>query len=185
VHVTVVAAAHTPALQVSPWSHLLPSLQAVPSATAGFEHEPLAELHTPTAWHWSDAAHTTGLLPAHTPAWQVSVWVQAFPSVHAVPLLLGTGAEHKPVPVWQVPGPLHWSPLVQTTGLVPVHLPDWQVSVWVQAFPSVHAVPLLLGTGAEHKPVPVWQVPGPLHWSPLVQTTGLVPVHLPDWQVSV
>jgi hypothetical protein len=30
---------------------------------------------------------------------------------------------------------------VQTTGLEPVQVPFWQVSVWVQALPSLHAVP--------------------------------------------
>jgi hypothetical protein len=30
---------------------------------------------------------------------------------------------------------------VQTTGLAPTQTPAWQVSVWVQAFPSVQGVP--------------------------------------------
>ena len=28
------------------------------------------------------------------------------------------------------------------TGFAPVHVPAWHVSVWVQALPSLHAVPL-------------------------------------------
>jgi hypothetical protein len=31
---------------------------------------------------------------------------------------------------------------VQVTGFAPVHDPAWQVSVWVQALPSLHPVPL-------------------------------------------
>jgi hypothetical protein len=93
----------------------------------------------------------------------MSVCVQALLSLHDVPSPRGTGVEHAPVPGWHVPGALHWSPLVQTTGLLPAHAPLWQVSVCVQALLSLHAVPLLRGTGAEHVPVPVWHVPGALH----------------------
>jgi hypothetical protein len=76
-----------------------------------------------------------------TPAWQVSVCVQAFPSLHAVPLG-ALGFEQTPVAVLQTPATWHASSAVQTTGLPPVHTPAWQVSVRVQAFPSLHAVPL-------------------------------------------
>jgi hypothetical protein len=40
-------------------------------------------------WHWSAPAHVTGLPPVHVPAWQVSVCVQALPSLQAPPLALG------------------------------------------------------------------------------------------------
>ena len=50
-----------------------------------------------------------GLLPTQTPAWQVSVWVHALPSLHAVPLVTG---------VW-------------------VHVPAEQASA-VHGFPSSH-----------------------------------------------
>src|SRR5437762_2868106 len=108
----------------------------------GLEQWPVAVLQVPATWDWSEAVQTTGLLPVQSPLWQVSVWVQALPSLHAVPLL-AFGLEHWPVAVLQVPATWHWSEAVQTTGLLPVQSPLWQVSVWVQALPSLHAVPLL------------------------------------------
>src|SRR5437867_259135 len=117
------------------------------------------------------------------PFWQVSVCVQALPSLQAVPLVLVVGAEHTPVAGLQVPGWWHWS-AVQTTGLAPMQLPFWQVSVCVQALPSLQAVPLVLVVGAEHTPVAGLQVPGWWHWS-AVQTTGFAPTQLPFWQASV
>ena len=60
------------AVQVSP------SLQVVPFALIGFEQVPDVGSHVPCVWHWSGAAQTTGLPPAQTPFWQVSVRVQAF-----------------------------------------------------------------------------------------------------------
>jgi hypothetical protein len=80
----------------------------------------------------------------HTPDWQASVCVQAFPSVQLVPLALG-GFEQIPVEVLQTPTSWHWSRAVQTTGVLPVHTPDWQLSVCVQAFPSLQLVPFVLG----------------------------------------
>ena len=105
----------------------------------------------------------TGLLPTHEPPWQVSVCVQALLSLQAVPLGFGVAAEHVPVPGLQVPGSLHWSPFVQITGPEPTHEPAWQVSVWVQALLSLHAVPFAFGVAAEHIPVPGLHVPGSLH----------------------
>jgi hypothetical protein len=76
---------HEPLWQVSVCVHALPSLQALPSGFAGFEHMPVAGLHVPATWHWSGAGQVTGFAPVHVPPWQVSVWVHAFPSLHAVP----------------------------------------------------------------------------------------------------
>src|SRR2546428_8556493 len=123
-----------------------------------------------------------GLVPVQAPLWQVSVCVQALPSLHAVPLL-AFGLEHWPVAVLQVPATWHWSEAVQTMGFEPVQVPPWQVSVCVQASPSLHAVPLL-AFGLEHWPVAVLQVPAAWHWSGAVQTTGLAPVQVPFWQRS-
>src|SRR5207249_1032475 len=81
-----------------------------------------------------------GLLPVHTPLSQVSVRVQALPSLQDVPSALG-GSEHTPVLVLQVPTSWHWSSAVQTTRLLPVQAPLSQVSVCVQASPSSQAVP--------------------------------------------
>ena len=39
-----------------------------------------------------------------------------------------------------------------------MHVPDWQVSVCVQPFPSLHAEPFAF-VGFEHTPVPELQVP--------------------------
>ena len=52
------------------------------------------------------ATHTTGLVPMHAPAWQLSIAVQALPSVHAVPSL-AAGFEHTPVVVSQTPTAWH------------------------------------------------------------------------------
>jgi hypothetical protein len=61
----------------------------VPSDAAGFEHAPVDALQVPATWHWSDATHVTGLPPVQTPAWQVSIWVQALPSLQTVPFVTG------------------------------------------------------------------------------------------------
>src|SRR5439155_19132999 len=119
--------------------------------------------------------------PPHVPAEHASGLVQALPSLHAVPLL-AFGLEHWPVAVSQVPATWHWSSAVQTTGFEPVQVPPWQVSVCVQALPSLQAVPLL-ASGLEHWPVAGLQVPATWHWSEAVQTTGLEPVQVPLWQV--
>jgi len=73
---------------------------------------------------------------------------------------------------------------VHVTGLVPVHVPLWQVSVCVQALLSLHAVPFV-ATGFEQDPVLVLHVPAVWHWSLAVHVTGFAPVHVPLWQVSV
>src|SRR6059036_2889399 len=148
----------------------------------GAERMPVAGLQVPGSWHWF-AVQTTGLAPTQLPFWQVSVCVQALPSLQAVARVLVVGAEHMPVAGLQVPGWWHWS-AVQTTGLAPTQLPSWQVSVCVQALPSLQAVPLVLVVGAEHTPVAGLQVPGSWHWF-AVQTTGLAPTQPPFWQVSV
>src|SRR2546426_8142480 len=72
---------------------------------------------------------------------------------------------------------------VQTTGLPPVQVPDWQVSVCVHALPSLQAVSIA-GIGFERTPASALQVPATWHWSSAVQTTGFDPVQGPDWPVS-
>ena len=57
---------HVPDWQVSPLVQRLPSLQAVPFGTAGFEHCPVEGLQVPATWHGSLAAQTTAL-PPHVP----------------------------------------------------------------------------------------------------------------------
>jgi hypothetical protein len=91
---------------VSVCVHALPSLHVVPFAFVGFEHAPDVGSHVPASWHWSDAVHTTGFEPTHAPAWHVSVWVHAFPSVHAVPFTFA-GFEHAPDVGSHVPASWH------------------------------------------------------------------------------
>jgi len=161
VQTTVFDPAQAPAWQVSVWVQAFPSLQVVPLAFDGFEHTPVEVLQVPAVWHWSDAAQTTGFDPAQAPAWQVSVWVQAFPSLQVVPFAF-VGFEHTPVDVLQTPAMWHWSDAVQTTGFDPAQAPAWQVSVWVQAFPSLQVVPFVFGVTAQ---VDVPLQARVLHWS--------------------
>ena len=95
-------------VQVPPWQvsvcvHPLPSLQAVSSAFAGFEHAPVPVLHVPTSWQESCAEHTTGFAPRHVPVWQVSTWVHALLSLHAV-LSATAGLEQTPFAGLHAPG---------------------------------------------------------------------------------
>ena len=46
---------------------MLPSSQAVPSGFGGVEQMPVLGSQTPSAWHWSGAAHATGRVPTHAP----------------------------------------------------------------------------------------------------------------------
>src|SRR6266850_2572710 len=123
--------AQAPAVHTSPTVLGLLSLQAVPLPAAGLEQVPVAESHRPATWHWSDALHTTGVEPVHTPAWQVSLCVQALPSLQAVASLVA-GLEQIPLAGWHVPAAWHWSLAVHTTGFEPMQRPAWQVSVCVQ-----------------------------------------------------
>jgi hypothetical protein len=66
-----------------------PSSHVSPDAAGGFEQVPVDGSQEPAVWHASVRAQTTGSLPAQKPDWQVSVRVQAFPSLQPVPL--GTG----------------------------------------------------------------------------------------------
>src|SRR5437879_4354566 len=226
-----------PAWQVSVCVQASPSAQALPSAWFGLEHVPLAGSQTPATWHWSSAVQTTGFLPLQAPARQVSVWVQASPSSQTVPFGRGAGSQlslaswHTPVlqaspaaeqsraappqtpaaqrsfavqkrpssqavpSAWfgleqapfaglQTPATWHWSRAVQMTGLAPMQLPAWQVSVCVQASPSEQALPSAL-SGLEQVPFAGSQTPAAWHWSRAAHTTGFVPVQVPAWQASV
>ena len=117
------------------------------------------------------------------PVWQVSVCVQALPSLHAAPSAL-LGLLQTPVAGAQVPAVWHWSCALQVTGLAPLHVPAWQVSVCVHALPSLQAEPSAL-LGLLQTPVAGAQVPAVWHWSCALQVTGLAPLHVPAWQVSL
>jgi hypothetical protein len=123
----------------------------------------------------------TGFEPTQTPAVQVSVCVQALPSLQAVPLA-AFGVEQAPVSVLHVPAVWHASIGAHTTGFEPTQTPLVHVSVCVQPLPSLHAVPFT-AFGFEQKPVDGLQTPAAWHLSSGLQTTGL-PVHVPFWQLS-
>src|SRR4029077_21094391 len=103
------------------------------------------------------AVQTTGFAPTQAPASQVSLWVQASPSVQAVPFGF-SGLEQVPLAGSQVPATWHWSRAVQTTGFAPTQAPASHVSVWVQASPSLQAVPFGF-SGLEQVPLAESQTP--------------------------
>jgi hypothetical protein len=183
VQTTFEPAVHVPFWHVSLSVQALPSLHGAPFALFGLEQMPVPGSHTPASWHWSSAEQTTGLDPIHVPLWQVSVCVQALPSLQEVPFDL-FGFEQTPVVVSHVPALWHWSSGVQTTGVPAEHEPFWQVFPVVQALLSLQDTPLAFA-GFEQVPVSGLQVPASWHWSDAVQTTGLLPTQTPPWQVSV
>src|SRR2546422_2604214 len=68
---TTVVPRQTPAWQLSAVVQALPSLHAMPFGAGGFEQVPVAGLHVPARWHWSDAAHVTagpGATPPRPPS---------------------------------------------------------------------------------------------------------------------
>jgi hypothetical protein len=162
------------------------SEQAVPSGLAGLEHSPVAGSQVPASWHWSEAVQVTGSSPTQVPSWQVSVLVQALPSLQAVPFGLGCFS-HSPVVGLQTPT-VHWSlnagSVEQSFGGPAVQTPAWQVSVVQALLSATQVVPSALG-GLEHRPVVGSQTPASWHWSEAVQVLGSPPVQTPSWQVSV
>src|SRR5438034_410317 len=58
VHTTGFPPTQAPAWQVSVCVQALPSSQGVPSSCGGSEQVPVAGLHVPAAWHWSEGLHT-------------------------------------------------------------------------------------------------------------------------------
>src|SRR5712664_30430 len=175
--------AQRPLWQVSVCVQALPSLHGVPLVAVGLEQVPVAGLHVPATWHWSRTVQVTGLLPTQLPLWQVSVCVQALPSLHGVPFV-AVGVEQRPVARLDGHATWHWSRAAQVSGLLPTQLPLWQVSVCVQALPSLHGVPFV-AVGVEQRPVARLDGHATWHWSRAAQVSGLLPTQLPLWQVSV
>jgi hypothetical protein len=101
-HTTGFAPVQTPLWQLSERVQALPSLQAVPFDAVGFEQTPVAGLQVPATWQASLAEHTTGLAPTQAPLWQVSLRVQALPSLQAAPFA-AAGFEQVPVVALQLP----------------------------------------------------------------------------------
>ena len=81
-------------------------MHALPLALTGLLQTPVAGAQVPMSWHWSLAVQVTGFPPVHVPAWHVSVCVQEFPSLHALPLAL-TGLLQTPVAGAHVPMSWH------------------------------------------------------------------------------
>jgi hypothetical protein len=121
-HVTALLPTQAPLSQASVCVQPLPSSHAVPFAAIGFEHAPVDGSQVPATWQASCAAHVTGLLPSQLPLWQVSVCVQASPSLHEVPFA-AIGFEHTPVAGSHVPAAWHASEATHVTGLDPTHAP--------------------------------------------------------------
>src|SRR5882724_797870 len=86
VHTMGFVPAQRPASQMSVCVQALPSSHGAPSSLAGLLQTPDAGLQAPAVWHWSAAVHTRGLAPTQAPASQVSVCVQALPSLQGAPL---------------------------------------------------------------------------------------------------
>src|SRR5437660_894044 len=100
-------------------------------------------------------------VPVQAPALQTSLSVLASPSSQGLPSGV-TGFEQVALSGSQTPASWHWSWAVQTTGLAPVHVPPWQVSLCVQRSPSLQAAPSALA-GFEHAPVAGSHVPASWH----------------------
>jgi hypothetical protein len=81
----------------------VPSEHGAPSSFAGSEQTPVVASQVPTSWQSSDAEQTTGVPAVHTPAWQVSVCVQALPSSQGESSSALAGVEHTPVTASQAP----------------------------------------------------------------------------------
>src|SRR5881396_2257442 len=116
----------------------------------------------------------------HTPPWQASPPVQAFPSSHGV-----VSATVMPVhtPLWQVSSVVHWLPSshgVLSGSGVPAQTPPWQVSLLVQEFSSSHAAPS--SSAALPTQVPFWQVSAAVQKLP---SSHFVPVNGVTVQLEV
>jgi hypothetical protein len=111
-----------------------------PGQQIPLQQTPLPDLaQLPPAQHgWSLSPHATQL-----PFWHT----RSVPQV--VPLVLVSATHVPPLQTWQAG---------QTTGLLPVQTPPWQVSVWAHGLPSSHAVPSGLA-GLEQSRVLGSQVP--------------------------
>jgi hypothetical protein len=204
-----VPAAQTPAWQVSAPLQRFVSAQDVPLAT-GVVVQPVAGLQ-PSVVHTLPSLQTMGVPAVHTPAWQVSAPLQAFPSLHDVPLAT-TALPHTPAVQLSVvhgllslqsAATLHalqpamgvcWQPLtelqesvvqafpsLQLSAVPAAHVPFWQVSAPLQTLLSEHAVPFRTAVVVQPKAGLQLSV---VHTFPSSQTSAAPAVHTPAWQVS-
>jgi hypothetical protein len=147
-----------PAWQTSLLVQALLSLQATPSALGARTQAPFAGLQEP-AWAQAVAGHWTAA-PLQEPAWQTSLLVQLLPSEQVVPSALLV-VPQAPSAGLQTPT-LHGLVEGQVLALPPEQVPDWHVSVCVQALPSLQAVPFARAA-YEHVPLTLLQTPAAWH----------------------
>jgi hypothetical protein len=166
-----VPAVHEPLWQVSAPLQAFPSEHVVPFAT-GVVVQPDAALH-PSVVHGLPSLHVSGVPAVHVPLWHVSAPLQAFPSEHDEPLV--TGVLTQPVPGSQL-SEVHTLPSLQLGAVPLVHVPLWQVSAPLHAFPSEHDVPF--ATLAVVQPDAGLQ-PSVVHGLPSLQTGGVPAAQVP------
>src|SRR5262249_39669889 len=142
---TAVVPTQSPLRQVSPDVQAFSSSHASPSLPGRFSPQtPVAGSPTPCTWHWNAVGQTRGLLPMHTPATQVSLCVQRFPSSQELPVF-GVLGEQRLVLASQVPWFSHWPAGVQVTAWFELHGPAAHPSAWMQ---TVAAPPLFSTFGS-------------------------------------
>src|SRR5438552_2103828 len=120
-------------------------------------------------------------MPVHTPLWQVSPVVQAFPSSHGVLSGSGVPAQTPPSQVsLLVQESLSSHAAPSSSAALPTQMPFWQVSAAVQELPSSQLVPVSGVTVQLAVPLQVRV----LHWSEVQMLA--VPTHCPPLvQVSL
>jgi hypothetical protein len=175
-HVSGVPEVQRPLWQVSAPLQALPSEHEVPFVTLVLV-QPVPGSQ-PFVVHGLPSSHVRGVPAVHVPLWQVSPPLHRLPSLHDDPF--ATGVFWQPVPGSQL-SLVHTLPSLQFGAVPAVHVPLWQVSAPLQAFPSEHDVPFV--TGAVVQPVPGSQ-PSVVHGLPSLQTSGVPAVHVPLWHVS-
>src|SRR5262245_14660299 len=167
-----------PPRQTSPCVQALPSLQVLPSGFGGSEQIPVAGLHVPALWHWSEAVHTTGVPAWQAPFWHISAPLQALPSLQLVPLATGVCVQP---PAALHPSVVHGLPSSQLVPEPGTQIPAWQVEADAQAVAGAHTVPS--GTGELWQPVAGSHVSA-VHGLVSLQTRGVPGWHTPPWQTS-
>lgn len=165
-HATAPPGAHTPAWQLSPWVHALPSLHG---PAAGAKVQPVSTLQ-PSAVHGLLSLHTVGGPPWHTPATQVS------PLVHGLPSEQGLKFPEYTQPTAPLQeSVVHGLASSQFVGPPAIHAPSMHVSPCVQALPSEQGRAL----GALTQPVASSQRSS-VHGLPSLQSAGTWPTHCPS-----
>jgi hypothetical protein len=138
---SAVPGVHTPARQVSVPLHTVASAQLSPSLT-GVEAQPLLGLHVSVV-HGFRSSQLSGDAPTHTRVvplvWQLSVCVQALPSLQGAPTASSVCTQPPPESHESVVQGLLSS---QFRPPLPVQTPAWHVSVVpLHALPSLQLVP--------------------------------------------